>query len=109
MIFVSFFLCIFLERGAMPTLLELKVVPQAGKQGFVRDKNGIIKCFLKSPPEDGKANQELIKLLSKTLKIPQADIQLILGATSRKKTLKIDQLEAPAILARLGLETQTTL
>ena len=93
----------------MPALLELKVVPQSGKQGFARDKSGVIKCFLKSPPEDGKANLELVKLLSKTLKIPQADIQLILGATSRKKTIKINQLDIPIILARLGLETQTTL
>ena len=72
----------------MPTLLELKVVPQAGKQGFIRDKSGIIKCFLKSPPEDGKANQELIKLLSKTLKIPQASIQLLMCATSAKRPLE---------------------
>jgi uncharacterized protein (TIGR00251 family) len=89
--------------------LEIKVTPQSGKQQFLRDKSGIIKCFLKSPPEDGKANNELVKLLSKTLSVPQEQIIILQGVTARKKVIKIETpLNIQAILHKLGLEVQTS-
>ena len=94
----------------MAVLLEMKVNPQSGKQLFTRDKSGIIKCFLKSAPEGGKANSELIKLISKKLAIPQAKVAIILGATGRKKSIKIETaLTVQAVLDKLGVETQMTL
>jgi len=93
----------------MAVLLEIKVTPQSGRQQFVRDKSGIIKCFLKSAPEGGKANEELMKLIGKLVGIPQEHIRLIQGATSRKKVLKIDTtLDQRAVLQRLGVEIQTS-
>jgi uncharacterized protein (TIGR00251 family) len=94
----------------MAVILEIKVVPQAGKQSITRDKTGTIKCHLKSPPEDGKANAELIKFLAKSLKIAQESIKILQGATSRKKVLKIDTLQTlDAVLHTLGIEVQTTI
>lgn len=94
----------------MAVMLELKIVPQSGRQHFARDKSGAIKCYLKSPPVDGKANEELIKILSKKLSVTQESIKILQGITSRKKILKIDTaLTLPAILQTLGVETQQTL
>lgn len=90
----------------MSAMLELKVVPQAGRQGFMQDKAGVIKCYLKSPPEDGKANKELIKLLSSTLDTPQKNIEIVRGLTDRKKTIRITSLEINNVLAKLGIEQQ---
>lgn len=94
----------------MAVTLELKVVPSSGKQQFVRDKSGTIKCFLKSPPEGGKANAELIKFVSSLSKIPQNDIAIISGQTARKKLIKIITNQSlEHILAVCGIETQTSL
>lgn len=94
----------------MAVRLEIKVTPQSGKQQFVADKSGIIKCFLKSAPEGGKANIELIKLLSKMISVPQEQIMILQGATARKKLIKIEtSLSNQAILHLLGLEVQTLL
>ena len=94
----------------MAVTLELKVVPSSGKQQVTRDKSGGIKCFLKSPPEGGKANAELIRLLSNLTKIPQNDIVLISGQTARKKIIKITTDRTMiSILAACGIETQTCL
>lgn len=90
----------------MATMLELKVIPQAGTQKIVQDAHGVIICRLKSPPEDGKANAELIKFLAKQLHIAQGDIRIILGATSRKKTLAIETLDIQTVFNRLGIEQQ---
>jgi len=40
-------------------------------------------------PEKGKANKALLKVLSKYLKIPTRDIELIAGQTDRNKTILI--------------------
>lgn len=88
----------------MGLIVEIKVVPQSGRQEWQLDKNGQLKCFLKSAPEKGKANQELIKFIAHTLKIPQYHIELISGQTTRLKKVKIfTDLSYEQFLAKLGL------
>ena len=49
----------------------------------------ILKVFLKEPPERGRANAALLKLLSRTWKIPKKDLHLLTGETSSLKVLFI--------------------
>ncbi len=72
----------------MEKTLEIKVVPKAKKQKIV-EENGKLKVYLKSPPEDGKANKELIEVLSKYLKVKKNKIEIIKGQFSRNKVVKI--------------------
>lgn len=74
----------------MGLVIEVKVVPNAKTQSLTLDRQGHIKCSLKSQPEKGRANEELIKLLSKLLHIPQQDIKILSGHTSKKKILKLN-------------------
>jgi uncharacterized protein (TIGR00251 family) len=69
--------------------LELKVIPSSGVQKWVLDKSGALKCLLKSPPEDGKANRELIGLIARVLKTPQSSVVIIQGLTARKKVIRV--------------------
>ena len=93
----------------MALILELKVVPLSGKQRCFLDKAGILKCYLKSAPEGGKANNELCKFLSKALKIPQEHVTILAGATSRKKVIKLDTtLPREQVYELLGIEQQLT-
>ena len=88
----------------MALLIEIKVIPSSGRQKFVLDKSGIIKCFLKSAPEKGRANVELIDILAKNLKISKGQIEILSGQTSRKKRIKIDQdLTKDSFLEKLGI------
>jgi uncharacterized protein (TIGR00251 family) len=52
-------------------------------------KGNEIKISVKSKPELGKANRELIKLLSNYFQILSDKIKIILGAKSRKKIVYI--------------------
>lgn len=94
----------------MSLVVDVKVVPNSGKQKCILDKSGILKCYLKSLPERGQANEELIKMLAKSLGIPQADVQIIAGATSRNKKVKIDRaLTRDQLLTALGIEQQMSI
>ena len=91
----------------MAIILEIKVIPSAGQQKWVLESMSRLKCFLKSPAEDGKANRELIKMLSDTLDINRSDIFIVSGLTSRLKRIKIDTLVSyNELLQRLGFEVQ---
>jgi uncharacterized protein (TIGR00251 family) len=94
----------------MALIIEVKVVPSAGKNGWILDKVGKLKGYLKSPPERGIANQELIDLLAKALKIPKQKVILVSGATSRIKRIKIEhELTIEQLYDALGIERQITI
>lgn len=89
----------------MAFIFDVKVIPGSGRKGWIIDKTGNIKCYLKSPAEQGKANEELIKNLSKTLGIPQDMISISSGTQSRKKRIKIDvEMTFNRLLELLGID-----
>ena len=69
-------------------LINIKVIPKAKKQKIIEEENRL-KVYLKSPPENGKANKELIKVLSKYFKTAQENIKIIKGKFSKNKIIKI--------------------
>ncbi len=94
----------------MALIIEVKVVPSSGRNQWALDKSGILKCFLKSAPENGDANRELIKTLAKILGVIQNDVEIIVGLTSRKKTIKIHtDLTKKDFLQKIGVEEQSSL
>ena len=56
---------------------------------FIKEENGRIMVGIKSKPEAGKANLELIKKLSKYFKVPTSFIKIKLGKTSKIKVVNI--------------------
>ncbi len=66
-------------------ILPVTVVPKAAKEEIVGWHGGRLKIKVSAPPEKGQANAAVIRVLSKTLSIPQNRIILIRGASSRQK------------------------
>jgi len=88
-------------------IIEVKVVPSSGKSECKLDKAGRLKCYLKSPPERNEANMELVKLFAKALKLIQNEVEIVSGATSRTKKLKIlKSITEDELLAHLGIQRQ---
>ncbi len=92
-------------------IVEIKVVPNAGKNLWKLDKADRLTCYLKSAPERGLANHELIGLLSKALKVPKSDVRIVTGQTARLKRVEITgiTLTHPDLLRALGIEPQLSL
>lgn len=49
-----------------------------------------LRIYVKAAPVDGKANKEVIKVLSEVLKVPKTRIRIVRGETSNIKTIEID-------------------
>ncbi|MDB9476686.1 DUF167 domain-containing protein [Dolichospermum circinale] len=69
----------------------VKVKPNSQQQKIEELADGSLNVHLKSPPIDGKANEELIKLLAKKFDVPKSSITIKSGVTSRKKLIEIDK------------------
>ena len=94
----------------MALIFVVKVMPNSGRQKWLMDKSGILKCYLKSVPEKGKANLELIKLVAKAVGVPKNDVEIMAGATSRNKRVRVQSdLNYDQLLDRLGIVIQKTI
>lgn len=72
------------------TVLTVRVKPNAKQQKATCLDDGSWLCHLKAPPQDGKANQELIALLAQTLGISKTQVQIKSGHTAHIKRVEID-------------------
>jgi len=74
--------------------LIVHLIPKASSntiEGWALNAQGqkVLRVKVTAVPEDGKANEALIKVLSKALHIPKSALSLVRGATSRVKELEI--------------------
>lgn len=69
----------------------IKVKPNSKQQKITEETDGSLTIHLKSPPVDGKANEELIKLLAKKFDVPKSRITIKLGLLSKQKVVEIDR------------------
>jgi uncharacterized protein (TIGR00251 family) len=81
-------------------VIQIKVVPKASKTQVIKEKEWI-KIKLTSPAQKGKANKQLIELLSKKLRLPKSKIKIVSGETSRDKQISIEGLSEEEIFNRL--------
>lgn len=83
-----------LTKDADGCILAIHVTPKASREGIadvVVDDAGKawLKVKVSAPPEDGKANKAVIRLLSKSWKIPVSAFTVVSGETARQKRLHI--------------------
>lgn len=86
--------------GASCTL-SVRAQPGAKKSGVAGLWNGMLKLRVSAPPEDGRANEELVLLLAQLLGVKRAGVQLVSGATTRQKRFRI---ELPSNVARARID-----
>lgn len=71
-------------------ILRVKVKPNSKHQKLEQQNDGVWIAWVKSPPVDGKANAELLQLLSQHFHIAKARITIKSGASSKLKRIEID-------------------
>ena len=69
---------------------QVKVKPNSKQQKIEEAADGSLTIHLKSPPVDGKANEELIKLLAERFNVPKSSISIKSGLSSKTKLVEID-------------------
>ena len=73
--------------------VAVKVQPKSrrpGIQGRALSAHGLcLRIGVSEPPEDGRANRAVCAVLAGALHVPLSAVEVILGHTSRDKTLRV--------------------
>ena len=74
----------------MSITIDVLVQPRASRAKIGPRHDGRIKIAVTAPPVDGEANTAVIELLAKSLGVAKSAIEVVAGASSRRKTIRID-------------------
>jgi uncharacterized protein (TIGR00251 family) len=75
----------------------VRIVPRASRSEIAGEYNGALRVRVAAPPVDGAANRELVRTLAKIFKLPQNAVEIISGANSKSKVVRIRGADAAAL------------
>jgi len=70
-------------------LVRVRVKPGSRRPRIEQAGEGELVVWLKSPPAEGRANQELIERLAEHYGVPRAQVRIRSGHTSRNKLVEV--------------------
>jgi len=70
--------------------IQVKVKPNSKQQKIQELSDTSLLVWLKSPPVDGKANQELIEILAKKYQVAKSQITIKSGLSAKTKLIEIE-------------------
>jgi uncharacterized protein len=84
------------------TRLRLRVAPGAARSAIVGRHGDAWKLRVRSAPEGGRANADVLSLLAETLDVPARSLTLVAGHASRDKVVELRGLDADEAEQRLA-------
>lgn len=71
-------------------MLQVKVKPRARVSELSQTTDGTWIARLKSPPVDGKANDELVRLVAEKFQCGKAAVTIKAGTSGRTKLIRVE-------------------
>ena len=87
---------------AVSTRVRLRVSPGAVRAGVVGRHGEAWKVRVAAPPEGGRANEAVLRLLADTLSLPRDAVTLVSGHGTRDKIVELAGLGPSQIERRLS-------
>ena len=83
-------------------VLPVRAQPGARKPGILGEQAGALKVAVTAPPEDGKANLALVKVLCDVLGLKRSQVFLGSGQFNREKKFVICGITRKELAARIA-------
>jgi uncharacterized protein (TIGR00251 family) len=84
------------------TRLRLRVSPGAASTGVIGRYGRAWKVRVAAPPEAGRANAAVVRLLAETLAVPQEAVKLVSGQSARDKIVELAGIDETLVERRLA-------
>jgi uncharacterized protein (TIGR00251 family) len=88
-----------------PLHADISVIahPGARKDSISLDDDGsTLIVYVTAPPEKGKANKAIVKLLAKLIGVGTSKIAIVRGSTSSNKTLRVEGMDGAQLRQSLN-------
>lgn len=81
--------------------IGVRIKPGTSREKVVQVLENEVCIAVTAPPVDGKANEALIKALSKLLGVPKRAVEILRGHTSRIKLVRVNGLDKQTVMRLL--------
>jgi uncharacterized protein (TIGR00251 family) len=88
------------------TRVSLRVSPGATNAAVVGRHGDGWKVRVAAPPEGGRANDAVVRLLADALELPRADVEIVSGHGGKDKTVALAGIAPDEIERRLDLASR---
>ncbi len=78
-------------------VIRVHVQPKARREQIIGMHGGRIKLAVTEPPDKGKANEAVVRLVAAALKLSASRVELLRGDTSRQKDLLVRNVDAAEV------------
>ena len=84
-------------------MLSVRVQPRARRDEVAGERAGAVLIRLAAPPVDGKANAALCALIARAAQVPRSRVEIVRGAGSRDKLVRVVGVTERELRRALGL------
>jgi uncharacterized protein (TIGR00251 family) len=75
----------------------VRVVPRASRSQLAGEHDGALRVRVCAPPVEGAANEELVRILARELKVPIRAVEITSGHASKLKHMRVTGATASAL------------
>jgi len=83
---------------------SVRVLPRSAREEVAGIAGDAVRIRLKAPAVENRANEALVRFLSRALGVPCGQVELLAGQRTRHKVVRIHGMSREEIFRRLGLE-----
>jgi len=69
--------------------ITVRVTPRSGRDVIEAGTGGVLSVRVTAPPDDGKANAAVCRVVAGALGVPKTSVVVVRGHTARTKTLEV--------------------
>ncbi len=89
--------------GGTSTTLAVRVIPRSPREEVDGFSGDVVRIRLTAPPVENRANEALVRFLSRMLDVPRRQIEIVSGGTGRRKIVRVVGVAREDVFRRLGL------
>jgi uncharacterized protein (TIGR00251 family) len=83
--------------------IRARLTPRASRDEVLGFEGEVLRVRVKAPPVEGRANEAVLRLLAKVLRVSRSSLTIVRGQASRDKIVKVEGLDAPELGRRIEL------
>jgi uncharacterized protein (TIGR00251 family) len=92
---------VVIEATKTGVIVDVRVIPRAGKRGIAGVRDNAVLIRLLAPPVEGAANAELVEVIAEALGVAKRAVAIVSGDTSRRKRVRINGVTLAHAVSRL--------
>jgi len=85
------------EKGRIT--FTVRVVPRASRSGFAGEHEGALRVRIAAAPVEGAANEELVAVIARALKVPKSAVEIASGHHGKTKRIRVAGTSCQALMA----------